>query len=153
PLAQPKSASACVNAERRGFPSGSFSSYPKSTPMRRTRSTCCARAANGHAAAPPRKVMNSAFSFDHLVRAQHYRWGDCKTESRGGLAVPDHLEFCRQLPREIARLFAAQNAIDIGGGATKGVHLVESVGEQTAVSGKDRLRIDRRHVVSGRRQY
>jgi hypothetical protein len=30
-----------------------------STPMRRTRSNCCARAANGHAAAPPRSVMNS----------------------------------------------------------------------------------------------
>ena len=29
-----------------------------STPMRRTRSPCCARAASGHAAAPPRSVMN-----------------------------------------------------------------------------------------------
>src|SRR5262249_53671904 len=27
--------------------------------MRRTRSPCCARAASGHAAAPPRRVMNS----------------------------------------------------------------------------------------------
>src|SRR6516165_2251517 len=27
-----------------------------STPMRRTRSPCCARAASGHAAAPPRSV-------------------------------------------------------------------------------------------------
>jgi uncharacterized protein YchJ len=31
-----------------------------STPMRRTRSLCCARAANGHtAAAPPSSVMKS----------------------------------------------------------------------------------------------
>ena len=30
-----------------------------STPMRRTRSPCCARAASGHAAAVPRDVMNS----------------------------------------------------------------------------------------------
>src|SRR5262249_54943553 len=31
---------------------------PISTPIRRTRSPCCARAESGHAAAPPRSVMN-----------------------------------------------------------------------------------------------
>src|SRR5262249_52776516 len=30
-----------------------------STPMRRIRSPCCARAASGHAAAPPRSVINA----------------------------------------------------------------------------------------------
>jgi hypothetical protein len=50
-------------------------------------------------------------------------------------------------------IFAAQDAIDISGGATKGVYPVESVGEQAAVSGKGRIPIDRRYVVSGRRQY
>src|SRR5262249_11022958 len=58
-----------------------------------------------------------------------------------------------KLNREIARLLAAQNAIDIGGGTTKGVYPVSSVGEQAAVFDKVRLRIDRRYVVSGRRQY
>ena len=57
--------------------------------------------------------------FDHLVGAQQDRRRYRKTERRGGLAVHDHLEFGRQLHREIARLLAAQNAIDIGGGATK----------------------------------
>src|SRR5215813_11127607 len=38
----------------------SVAAPPRSTPMRRTRSACCARAASGHAAAaPPRSVMNS----------------------------------------------------------------------------------------------
>jgi hypothetical protein len=32
---------------------------PQGTPMRRTRSACCARAASGHAAVLPRSVMNS----------------------------------------------------------------------------------------------
>jgi hypothetical protein len=50
--------------------------------------------------------------------------------------------FVVELNRKIARLLAAQNAIDIGGGTTKGVYLVDSIGEQTAVSGKERLRID-----------
>ena len=64
-----------------------------------------------------------------------------------------HLVFRGQLYREIARLLAAQNAIHIGGGATKAVYEVDSVGEQAVVSGKDRWRIDRRYVVAGRRQY
>jgi hypothetical protein len=51
---------------------------------------------------------------DHLVGAQHDRWGYRKAEI-GGLAVQDHLEFCRKLHREIARFLAAQNAIDVSG--------------------------------------
>jgi hypothetical protein len=64
-----------------------------------------------------------------------------KAKRRGGLAVHDHLEFCRKLHREIARLLVAQNAIDIGGGTTKVVSRVGCVGEQTAVSGIGRLPI------------
>jgi hypothetical protein len=41
----------------------------------------------------------------------------------------------------------------MGGGTTRVVYLVDSVGEQATVSDKERLRIDRRYVVSGRRQY
>ena len=62
-------------------------------------------------------------------------------------------ELGRKLHREIARLLAAQNAIHISGGATRDVYLVDSVGEQTAVSDKVRCRIDRWYVVSGRRRY
>src|SRR6516165_10121748 len=91
--------------------------------------------------------------FDDLGGAQQNRWGYGKTERPGGLAVHDHLELGRELHRKIARLFAAQNAIDISGGATKGVYLVDSVGKQAAVSDKGRLRMDRRYVVSGRRRY
>jgi hypothetical protein len=54
--------------ERRdlGFPRGSFSSPNMRTPMRRTRSPCCARAASGHAAALPRPAMNSRRRIGHL---------------------------------------------------------------------------------------
>jgi len=76
--------------------------------------------------------------FNHLVGAQQDRWGYRKTERRGGLAVYDHLELSRQLHRKIARLRAAQDAIHIGGGATKDVYQVGSVGEQAAVFGKVR---------------
>ena len=74
--------------------------------------------------------------FDHLVGAKQDRLRHRKAKRLGSLEVHDHLEFCRKLHREIAWLFAAQNAIHISGGATKEVYLVDSVGEQTAVSGK-----------------
>src|SRR6516162_7421683 len=64
--------------------------------------------------------------FDHLISAQPNRWGYGKTERLGGLEVQDHLELCRKLHREIARLLAAQDAIHIGGGATIAVYLVDS---------------------------
>src|SRR6516162_4343135 len=103
---------------------------------------------------PDRDLMRSGgASLDHLVGAQHYRWGYRKAERLGGLAVHDHLEPGRKLHREIARFLAAQDAIDIGGGATIVVYHVGSVGEQTAVSGKVRRPKNRRDVAPGRRQY
>ena len=39
-----------------------------STPMRRIRSGCCARAASGHAAAPPISVMNSRRLMGFVLR-------------------------------------------------------------------------------------
>src|SRR5262249_10656398 len=48
---------------------------------------------------------------------------------------------------------AAQDAIHISGGTTVGIYLVDSVGEQAAVSGKVRLVKDRRYIVSGGRRY
>jgi hypothetical protein len=47
------------NAARRACPSGPSAATLMSTPMRRMRAGCCARAAIGHAAVPPRRVMNS----------------------------------------------------------------------------------------------
>src|SRR6516162_11849367 len=64
---------------------------------------------------------------DDLVGAQQNRWGYGKAERLGGLEVYDHLKFRRKLHREIARLRAAQNAIDISGGTKKGVYPIGSV--------------------------
>jgi hypothetical protein len=60
------------------------------------------------------RCQRSTFKlFDQLVGAQQNRWGHDKAERRGGLAVHEHLELGRELHREIARLLAAQDAIDI----------------------------------------
>ena len=55
--------------------------------------------------------------FDHFGGAQQNRWGYGEAERLGGLEVHGHLELGRKLHREVARFLAAQDAIDIGGGA------------------------------------
>jgi hypothetical protein len=91
--------------------------------------------------------------FDNFVGSQQDRLRHRQAERLGGLEVHDHLVFGRKLHGEIARLRAAQNAIHLGRGTTNDVYYVGCVGEQAAVSGIERERIDRRYVVSGRRQY
>src|SRR5215510_9324095 len=59
PMPQPNMASPCRNAPRRACHTGSSGNAGRSTPMRRMRSRCCARAASGHAAAAPSSDMNA----------------------------------------------------------------------------------------------
>src|SRR6478735_11368719 len=58
---------------------------------------CCARAATGVNAAPPRRAMNSLASFDHLVGAsgQGERHGEGKLF--GDSEVQEKLHLCRQV--------------------------------------------------------
>src|SRR4051812_48348331 len=59
PSTQPKRASSCTNAAMRAYDSGSSAAEPNSTPMRRMRSGCCAKAPSGANAAPPVRTMKS----------------------------------------------------------------------------------------------
>ena len=60
PSLQPNSSSRCRNAASQTCTSGLSAAPDWSTPMRRIRSACCARAASGHvAAAPPSSVMKA----------------------------------------------------------------------------------------------
>jgi hypothetical protein len=58
PSVQPNSCSPCRNVPTRAIDSGSSAAVLMNTPMRRMRSACCARAASGHAAAPPSVAKN-----------------------------------------------------------------------------------------------
>ena len=94
---------------RRACTSGS-SAASMSTPMRRIRSGCCARAASGHAAAPPSSVMNSrrSHSITSSARASSDR-RHVEAERLRGLEVDDQLELGRLHDRQVGRLLALEN--------------------------------------------
>ena len=80
-----------------------------STPMRRTRSACCARAASGHAAAaPPSSVMNSR----RLTRSPRRQGratlsGTVSLERLGDLEIDDKFKLHRLHNRQVRWLLAA----------------------------------------------
>ena len=67
--AQPRFRSSSRKARTRSCTTGSLGGYGIKTPIRRTRCACCARAASGHAVAPPSNPMNSR----RLTRAPSFR--------------------------------------------------------------------------------
>src|SRR5215831_5251346 len=71
---------------------------------------------------------SSFTSLDHLVGAGEERFGDGQPERLGGSQVDHELELGRLLDRDVAWLRAAQNLIDILGGAAPQFHIDGSVG-------------------------
>src|SRR5262249_37834166 len=138
PMVQPDSASVCKNAPMRACDSASSDENGKSTPMRRIFSRWCARAASGHAAAPPSIVMNSrrlarnsiqkipvesmtavssmqvraahSNSFDHLVGAREQHRRNFESDALCGPQVDHQLELRRLNDRQIGGPGAFEDA-------------------------------------------
>src|SRR5260221_14663935 len=105
PLTHPSSCRPFSNATTRDCASGSLGPRPISTPICRIRFDC-ARAASGHAAAPPSSVMNSRRSLDHLVGAsEQHRW-HVEAQRFRGIEVDYQLEFGRLLNWQVGGLGA-----------------------------------------------
>ena len=118
--------------------------------MRRIRSACCARAASGHAAAaPPSSVMNSrrSHSITSSARASSDR-RHVDAERLGGLEVDHQFVLGRRLHRQVGRLLALENAVDIASRAAVLVDKIGPVGDQAA--GRDEIAraVDRRDAVA-----
>ena len=125
-----------------------------STPMRRIRSACCARAATGHAAAaPPSSVMNS--------RRYHSITSSARASSDGGTSRPsalavlrliDQLVLGRRLHRQVGRLLALEDAVDIAGRAADTGRRDRPIGDQAAGGDEVAFGVDRGQLVPGRQR-
>src|SRR5262245_5021476 len=130
PSTYPSSRRVLATASNAARPSEADSSDKKPTFL--SDAACCARAATGHAAAPPMSVMNSrrfmaARSFDHLVGAGEHDRRDFQAKRLRGLEVDYQLELGWILHREIGRLLALEDAIDVTSGAAVLVHEIGAV--------------------------
>ena len=76
--------------------------------------------------------------------------GTVEAERLRSLQVDDHFEFGRCLHREVGRLFAFEDAIDIAGGAPKLVDSVGPVGDQAAGGDEELDRVDRGQSATDR---
>jgi hypothetical protein len=91
-------------------------------------------------------------SFDDLVGAHQNRLRYAEAERLGSLKIDRHLEFGGHLNRKLSRLFATENATDIGRRAAKYVLEVGSIRKQATVfSWNNRIR-DYWYFVSGCQQ-
>ena len=69
----------------------------------------------------------AVFPFDQLVRAQQDRCRHIEAKRLGGRHIEHGLVFHRQLHRQIGRLLALKDAVDVGGGAASMAYLVRPI--------------------------
>ena len=91
-----------------------------------------------------------AASLDHLVGARKKRNWQFDAERLDGLQIDHQLELVGLLHRQISRLFALEDAIDVGRSAPEQVDMVDAVGRQTAGLGKVGEWVDRRQTMPRR---
>src|SRR6516225_1027042 len=81
-------------------------------------------------------------SFDHLVGAGEYRWWNVETKRLRGLEVDYQLVLGRRLHRQVARLLALEDAIDVAGSAHILIADVGSIGDQAASGHKESMEVN-----------
>ena len=80
---------------------------------------------------------------DHLIGASEQLWRHRNAERLGGLEVQEQFDFRGLLYRQVGRLLALEDAVDVAGRAPILVHPIRPVRDQAAAGDEDTLRVDR----------
>src|SRR6516164_1384642 len=90
-------------------------------------------------------------SFDHLVGAGEQRERNVDSGCLGRLGVDHKVVLCWRLHRQVARLLAFENAIDVTSRAPVLSDWIRAIGDEAAPGDEGTGSVDRRQMVSGRK--
>ena len=82
-------------------------------------------------------------SLDDLVGAIKQSCWHIKTEGLGGLEIDHQFVLGRRLHREVARLFALEDAVDVAGRPTELVDRIRPVRDQATLGDGEAIGVDR----------
>src|SRR6516164_8612092 len=71
-------------------------------------------------------------SFDHIVGATEQQRWHVEVQRLGGLEIDDQFKLCRRLDREVGRLLALEDAVDVLWHLAKLFDIIRTVGHQAA---------------------
>lgn len=109
PSFQPSSASPCMNVAPKDFLIGSVWSKAQRKLIRRTQSACCARAANGHAAA--QNIAHRGMVVRGLEQGKRGQVRRCRAKLRPRLWRWRRVSYSRMIARTSSLIVSARNPV------------------------------------------
>ena len=77
-------------------------------------------------------VQQNSELFDHIVGATEQQRWHVEVQRLGGLEIDDQFKLCRRLDREVGRLLALEDAVDVLWHLAKLFDKISTIGDQAA---------------------